>query len=87
MNKKRLETSNIVENFENLEAQKSIEQIKSNEVIQEIQNSTNFEVEETQVSVEDRVISTEAIWGEITGKTLVGPRQKRDRRLIRFLKD
>ena len=68
----RLETSNVVENFENLEAQKSIEQIESNEVIQEIQSITNFEVEETQASVEAREISTKEIWGEIAGLTIKG---------------
>ena len=65
----RLETSNKVENFENLEAKGSSEQIES---IQEIQDSINLELEETQVSVEAREISTEEVWGEIAGKTIKG---------------
>ena len=66
----RLETSNVVENFGNLEAQESIEQIEA------IQDSTNLELEETQVDIEDREISIEEVWGEIAGKTIKGQRQK-----------
>ena len=53
-------------NFENLEPQNTSGQIEG------ILDSINFEVEETQVSVEDREVSTEEIWGEIAGKTIKG---------------
>ena len=59
--------------LENLEAQESSEQIED---IQELQDSINFEVEETQASIEEREISTEAIWGEIAGLTIKGQHKR-----------
>ena len=67
----RLESSNRVKNFENVEPEESIEQIERNEVIQEIQNSTNFEVKETKKEDEiDLNKSPEEIWQEIKGAIL-----------------